>query len=58
MSPVGDVHTVHAGFNTLRGELGDVFGKAVANGLAKLVVNDNNFTSRDGLARLGGSKRL
>ena len=58
MNPLGDVHTVHAGFNKLSGDAGDVFGKAVENGLRKLIVNDNNFTSRDGLDRLGGSKRL
>ena len=58
MNPLGDVHTVHAGFNKLSGDAGDVFSKAVENGLRKLIVNDNNFTSRDGLARLGGSKRL
>ena len=58
MHPLGDVRTIHAGFNALEGDVGDVLGKAVKSGLVQLVVNHNKFTSKDGLARLGASNKL
>jgi hypothetical protein len=56
VGPLADgVVAVHAGFNTMEGDVTDVFGPAAARGLTQLMANDNEFTSREGLAGLAAT---
>jgi len=57
MPPLADgVVAVHAGFNAMEGDVSDIFGPAVKQGLVQLTVNHNKFTSRNGLAGLAATK--
>ena len=49
------VEIVHAGFNALEGDLGEVFSGAVGGDVHHVVAHDNKFTSKDGLASLAAA---